>query len=103
MTRPKLLILDEVGYVNLDAAQASLIFQALAKRYDTQGATIITSNKAFSDWGGIFAGDSVMAGAVLDRLLHRSTVVHIRGESFRLKEKRQASATLIPTVRDSSL
>lgn len=103
LTRPKLLILDEVGYVNLDAAQASLIFQALAKRYDTQGATIITSNKAFSDWGGIFAGDSVMAGAVLDRLLHRSTVVHIRGESFRLKEKRQASATLIPTVRDSSL
>lgn len=94
LTRPKLLILDEVGYVNLDAAQASLIFQALAKRYDARGATIVTSNKAFSDWGPIFAGDTVMAGAVLDRLLHRSTVINIRGDSFRLKEKRQAASSL---------
>lgn len=52
----------------------------------------MTSNKAFSAWGEVFAGDAVMASAALDRLLHRCTIVNIRGESYRLKEKRQAEA-----------
>ena len=51
---------------------------------------MLTSNKAFADWGQVFAGDAIMASAALDRLLHRSTVINIRGESYRLKEKRQA-------------
>ena len=55
---------------------------------------ILTSNKAFSEWAEVFAGDAVMASAALDRLLHRCTVVHIRGESYRLKEKRQAGMPL---------
>lgn len=54
---------------------------------------MLTSNKAFTDWGDVFAADAVMASAALDRLLHRSTVVHIRGESYRLNEKRQAGST----------
>ena len=58
------------------------------QRYDKQAATIITSNKAFSDWGHVFAGDAVMASAALDRLLHRATVVNIKGKSYRMKEKR---------------
>ena len=51
---------------------------------------MLTSNKAFSEWGEVFAGDAVLASAALDRLLHRSTVINIKGESYRLKEKRQA-------------
>ena len=55
---------------------------------DSVAATIITSNKAFSDWGHVFAGDAVMASAALDRLLHRATVINIKGDSYRMKEKR---------------
>lgn len=92
LTRPKLLIIDEVGYLTLDAAQASLLFQVICQRYETQGSIILTSNKPFGDWGHVFAGDPVMASAALDRLLHRSTVLNIRGESYRLKDKRKAGA-----------
>ncbi|MBS1795779.1 MAG: ATP-binding protein [Acidobacteria bacterium] len=53
----------------------------------------ITNNKAFSSWGEVFAGDAIMASAVLDRLSHRLTVVNIRGESYRLKEKLKAGKT----------
>lgn len=67
------------------------MFQVISNRYDKQGAIILTSNKAFAEWGDIFAGDAVMAAAALDRLLHRCTVINIRGESYRLKEKRQAA------------
>jgi DNA replication protein DnaC len=90
LVHPKALIIDEVGYLTLDTAQASLLFQVICRRYDKGQPVILTSNKAFSDWADVFAGDAVMASAVLDRLLHRCTVVNIRGESYRLKEKRQA-------------
>jgi DNA replication protein DnaC len=70
----------------------------LGKRYERDLATVLTSNKSFTEWGQIFGGDAVLASAVLDRLLHKSTVVNIRGDSYRLKERRQAgkeaSATL---------
>ncbi|MCO6509367.1 MAG: IS21-like element helper ATPase IstB, partial [Aridibacter famidurans] len=91
LTRPKLLIIDEVGYLKLEQPEASLLFQTISQRYERQGAMILTSNKAFSAWGEVFAGDAVMASAALDRLLHRSTVLNIRGESYRLKEKRAAA------------
>ena len=91
LTRPKLLVIDEVGYLTLEKTEAALLFQAISQRYEREQATIVTSNKAFSEWGQVFAGDAVMASAALDRLLHRSTVINIRGESYRLKEKRQAS------------
>lgn len=88
-TTPTLLIIDEIGYLPLDKLQSNLLFQVVAKRYE-RGSLIVTSNKGFSDWGEIFAGDPVIASAMLDRLLHHSHVLHIRGESYRLKEKRQA-------------
>jgi len=92
-TRPKLLVLDEVGYLALDQTQASLLFQVVSQRYDTGGAIVLTSNKAFADWGHVFAGDAVMAAAALDRLLHKASVVHIRGDSYRLRERRKAQAS----------
>ena len=88
LTAPKPLIVDEVGYLGLDHDQASLLFQVICQRYEKQAATISTFIKAFSDWGHVFAGDSVMAFAALDRLLHRATVVNIKGDSYRMKEKR---------------
>lgn len=94
LTRPKLLIIDEVGYLTLEAAHASLLFQAICERYEKQQAIVLTSNKAFADWSQVFAGDAIMASAALDRLLHRSTVINIRGDSYRLREKRQANALL---------
>ena len=90
LTRPKLLIIDEIGYLSLEPPEASLVFQVISQRYERQGAVILTSNKAFSAWGEVFAGDAVMASAALDRLLHRCTIVNIRGESYRLKEKVKA-------------
>ena len=68
LTTPKLLIVDEVGCLGLDTQQASLLFQVICVRYEKQLAPIITSNKAFSDWGQVFAGDPIMASAALDRL-----------------------------------
>jgi DNA replication protein DnaC len=90
LTTPKLLIVDEVGYLGLDTQQASLLFQVICVRYEKQLSTIITSNKAFADWGQVFAGDPIMASAALDRLLHRATVINIKGDSYRLREKRLA-------------
>jgi DNA replication protein DnaC len=90
LTTPKLLIVDEVGYLGLDTQQASLLFQVICVRYEKQFSTIITSNKAFAEWGQVFAGDPIMASAALDRLLHRATVINIKGDSYRMREKRQA-------------
>jgi DNA replication protein DnaC len=90
LTQPKLLILDEVGYLAFDAAQASLLFQVISRRYDKGQSILLTSNKAFGQWADVFAGDAIMASAALDRLLHRCTVINIRGDSYRLKDRRQA-------------
>lgn len=85
---PKLLIIDEVGYLPLSREDASLFFRLVARRYE-RGSLIVTSNKSFLDWGEVFH-DPVLATAILDRLLHHSTTLNIKGESFRLKEKRRA-------------
>lgn len=100
MVRPSLLIIDEVGYLELDKVQASLLFQVISQRYDKQQATIITSNKPFSEWGHVFANDPIMASAALDRLLHLSTVINIRGESYRLNEKRSAGMKVDPSDKN---
>ena len=92
LTQPKLLVIDEMGYLTLDPVQASLVFQLICRRYQKNQSIVITSNKAFSEWGHIFGDDAIMASAVLDRLLHKSTVINIKGDSYRLKEKRLAGA-----------
>ena len=91
LTQPKVLIIDEMGYLNFDNLQASLLFQVICRRYQKNQPVIITSNKAFADWASMFSDDAIMASATLDRLLHKSTVINIKGESYRLKEKKMAS------------
>ena len=87
-TYPRLLILDEVGYLPLSREEASLFFRLLVRRYE-RGSLIVTSNKSFADWGEIF-NDHVLATAILDRLLHHATTLNIKGESYRLREKKKA-------------
>ena len=84
---PSVLILDEIGYLPLDREGSHLFFQLISKRYE-KSTIILTSNKSFGEWGTIFA-DTVVASAILDRLLHYSTCFNIRGESYRLKEKKK--------------
>ncbi|HEY7060547.1 MAG TPA: IS21-like element helper ATPase IstB [Chloroflexota bacterium] len=88
LARPKLVILDEMGYFPLDRLAAQFLFQLVSRRYG-KTSLIITSNKSYGEWGDIFA-DQVLASAILDRLLHHSTTINIRGQSYRLREKRQA-------------
>jgi DNA replication protein DnaC len=85
---PKVLIIDEMGYLPLDDLGATIFFQLVSARYE-RGCIILTSNKSYGDWGSIF-GDPIIATAILDRLLHHSTTINIRGESYRLKDRRRA-------------
>ena len=85
---PKVLIIDEMGYLPLDELGATIFFQLVSARYE-RGSIILTSNKSYGDWGSIF-GDPIIATAILDRLLHHSTTINIRGESYRLKDRRRA-------------
>lgn len=78
------LIIDEVGYLPLDIEASNLLFQLITKRYEKK-STILTTNKNFSEWGEVF-GDSVLANAILDRLLHHSKVFTIKGRSYRTKD-----------------
>lgn len=83
--KSSLVIVDEVGYTPIDREECNLFFRFIANRYE-KASTIITSNKAFSDWTELFH-DSVIITAILDRLLHHSTVISIRGNSYRLMGK----------------
>lgn len=91
LSKPRLLILDEIGYLPMDKEAAHVFFQLVSRRYE-KASTIFTSNKPFSEWGEIL-GDSVIAAAVLDRVLHHATVINIKGESYRLKNKRRTGAS----------
>jgi DNA replication protein DnaC len=88
LAKHKLLIIDEIGYLPFQADAAHLFFQLVSRRYE-RGSILLTSNKSVGEWGEVF-GDPVVATAILDRVLHHSHVVTIRGESYRLKEKRKS-------------
>lgn len=91
---PKVLVIDEMGYLPLDDMGATIFFQLVSARYE-RGSIVLTSNKSYADWGTIF-GDQIIATAILDRLLHHSTTLNIRGESYRLKERRRAGLLTRP-------
>ncbi|MCI0501666.1 MAG: IS21-like element helper ATPase IstB [Epsilonproteobacteria bacterium] len=84
-SRLNLLIIDELGYMPIDKEQANLLFQLISIRYE-KGAIILTSNYNFEDWGCVFQ-DSVVAAAIIDRLIHHAKIFYINGESYRLKNK----------------
>jgi DNA replication protein DnaC len=87
-SKPKLLIIDELGYLPFERRSAHLFFQLVARRYE-RGSMLITTNQLVTQWGTVF-GDEVLAAAILDRLLHHSHTLMIQGESYRLKQKKKA-------------
>ncbi len=95
---PKLLIIDEIGYLPFGREEANLFFNVIAKRYE-HGSIIVTSNLPFSQWAGAFADDSTLVAALLDRLLHHAHIVQISGESYRLKGKKAAGISPLPEAQ----
>lgn len=90
---PRLLIIDEVGYLPLPAEAAAALFQVVSQRY-LKGSIVLTTNLGIASWGKVFNDDPMIAGAMLDRLLHRSAVISIDGESYRMRSHRaRAEAT----------
>lgn len=93
-TRSKVLIVDEIGYLPLDQEGANLFFQVVAQRYE-KGTTIFTSNKSIGEWGEVL-GDPALATAVLDRILHHCVVINIKGDSYRLKDRKRLGLNSSP-------
>ena len=87
LAKYRMLIIDEIGYLPMDIQGANLFFQLIARRYE-KTSTVFTSNKTFSQWNEVFA-DVTIASAILDRVLHHCTVINIKGESYRLKERKE--------------
>ena len=88
--RPRVLILDEIGYLPIDKTGADLLFQIISQRYE-HGSTILTTNRVYKKWAEIFNNDSTLTSAVLDRLLHHADTVTIEGKSFRMKDQLEES------------
>jgi DNA replication protein DnaC len=99
-TVPRLLVVDEIGYLPIDRVGANLFFQLISRRYE-KGPMILTSNQSFGAWGEVF-GDRVIATAILDRVLHHAITINIRGNSYRLKEKLKAGLVR-PTETDATI
>lgn len=83
--RPQLLLLDELGYLPIDKRGADLMFQVVAARYET-GSIVLSTNRAFKDWGHIFDVDNTLATAMIDRLMHHGEAIVIEGDSYRTKD-----------------
>lgn len=93
---PTLLVIDELGYLPLPAEAASALFQVVSRRYP-QTSVVLTSNRSVGSWGEIL-GDTTVAAALLDRLLHRSVVVTRQGDSYRLRDHQARANTLRTTT-----
>lgn len=96
---PRLLIIDEIGYLPFGREEANLFFNVIAKRYE-QGSLIVTSNLPFSQWATTLAHDQTLTAALLDRLLHHAHIVQITGESYRLKDKKMAGNIALDRERE---
>jgi len=95
---PRLLIIDEVGYLPLPAEGASALFQVISQRY-LKGSVVLTTNLGIASWGKVFGDDQMVAGALLDRLLHRSVVVNIDGDSYRMRSHRARAEAARQIIR----
>ncbi|AUX43967.1 ATPase AAA [Sorangium cellulosum] len=91
-TVPALLCIDEVGYLSYDSRYADLLFEVVTRRYDAQKPLLLSTNKAFADWGQVFPHAACVV-TLVDRLVHRAEVIEIEAESYRLKEAKELSAT----------
>jgi len=97
---PRLLIIDEVGYLPLPAEAAAALFQVVSQRY-LKGSIALTTNLGIASWGKVFNDDPMIAGAMLDRLLHRSVVLAIDGDSYRMRSHRARAEAMRRAVKDA--
>lgn len=93
-TRPTVLVIDEIGYTQLNRSEAELLFRLVSERYE-RSSIIMTSNKHFTEWGELLS-DHILATALLDRLLHHAHVINIRGNTYRLRDRLKACTPLVP-------
>jgi len=93
---PRLLVIDELGYLPLPGEAASHLFQVISRRYE-HGSVVLTTNHGIADWGAIF-DDTTVAAAILDRLLHHATVLSFTGDSYRMRRHRDTIAALRPAL-----
>lgn len=93
---PRLLVIDELGYLPFGREEANLFFHVVAKRYE-RSSTIVTSNLPFTQWATTLADDATLTAALLDRLLHHAHIVQINGESYRLKDRKKAGHLKVST------
>jgi DNA replication protein DnaC len=89
-TQVRVLVIDEVGYLSYDSRHADLLFEVVTRRYQ-QRSTILTTNRPFSEWNEVFPNAACVV-TLVDRLMHRAEIVHVEGQSFRLKEAQERSA-----------
>jgi DNA replication protein DnaC len=87
-TRPRLLVVDELGYLPIDRKGADLVFQVVSNRYE-QGSILLSTNRPFKQWGSLMNQDNTLASALIDRLGHHAEVVVIEGKSYRMKGKKE--------------
>jgi DNA replication protein DnaC len=90
-TTPKLLCIDEVGYLSYSSRYADLLFEVVTRRYDAHKPVVLSTNKAFSEWSEVFP-HAACTVTLVDRLVHRSEIIEIEGDSYRLKEAKERSA-----------
>lgn len=95
-TLPRLLCVDEVGYLSYSPRYADLLFEVITRRYDAGRSVVVTTNKAFNDWSEVFP-HAACTVTLVDRLVHRSEIIEIEGESYRLKEANERSAAKAKT------
>jgi DNA replication protein DnaC len=94
-TGPSVLVIDDVGITPFDRSEANAFFQVVNRRYENRSATIVTTNRGLPSWGELFGGDTVVAAAILDRLLEKAKVINIKGPSWRLREHEALTRPLV--------
>jgi len=90
-TSPRLLAIDEVGYLSYDSRYADLLFEVVTRRYEQRRPILLTTNKVFGEWNQVFLNASCV-GTLIDRLLHRAEIIALEGKSYRLKEAEERAA-----------
>lgn len=85
-TAPSVLVIDDVGITPFDRTESNAFYQVVNRRYEARSATIVTTNRGLPGWGDLFGGDTVVAAAIMDRLLENAEVINIKGSSWRLRE-----------------
>ena len=99
---PKILCIDEVGYLSYSPRYADLLFEIVTRRHDAEKPVLVTTNKAFNDWNEVFP-HAACTVTLVDRLIHRSEIIEIEGESYRLKEAKERKLAKVKSRKEKAI